>query len=83
MHSSHVSAIDTSLIITGAKVDLNQGIIEHTRYFGHRLTWVEVGFQLQASAVSAEQLTNAGLYIGWLERLLIVTADGAALLQCP
>ena len=37
------ASIDTSLIITGAKFNLNQGIIDYTRYFGflHRLTWVE------------------------------------------
>jgi len=45
---AHVHAnasIDTSLIITGAKVDLNQGIIDYTRYFSllRRLTWVEAG----------------------------------------
>src|SRR5262252_6420875 len=43
VHSN--ASLDTSLIITGAKVDLNQGIIDYTRYFGlfQRLTWVEVG----------------------------------------
>ena len=37
------ASIDTSLIITGANFNLNQGIIDYTRYFGflHRLTWVE------------------------------------------
>lgn len=37
------TSIDTSLIITGAKINLNQGIIDYTRYFGlaHRLAWVE------------------------------------------
>jgi hypothetical protein len=45
---AHVHAnasIDSSLIIPGAKLDLNQGIIDYTRYFGlfQRLTWVEVG----------------------------------------
>jgi hypothetical protein len=43
---AHVRAntsIDTSLIITGARFDLNQGTINYTRYFGllRRLTWVE------------------------------------------
>jgi hypothetical protein len=43
---AHVRAnasIDTSLIITGAKLNLNQGTIDYKRYFGwlHRLTWVE------------------------------------------
>jgi len=37
------AAIDTSLIVTGAKFNLNQGTIDYTRYFGllHRLMWVE------------------------------------------
>jgi hypothetical protein len=43
---AHVHAnamIDTSLIIEGASVGLNQGTIDYTRYFGllHRLAWVE------------------------------------------
>ena len=39
------SSLDTSLIIAGAKLNLNQGIIDYTRYFGflHRMTWVEAG----------------------------------------
>ena len=39
------ASIDTSLVIAGAKFNLNQGIIVYTRYFGlfHRLTWVEAG----------------------------------------
>lgn len=37
------TSIDTSLVITGAKLNLNQGIIDYTRYFGafHRLMWAE------------------------------------------
>lgn len=36
------ASIDTSLVITGAKFNLNQGTIDYTRYLGwlHRLTWV-------------------------------------------
>jgi len=39
------ASIDTSLIISGAQFNLNQGIIDYTRYFGflHRLMWVEAG----------------------------------------
>jgi Putative MetA-pathway of phenol degradation len=39
------ASIDTSLIVAGATFNLNQGIIDYTRYFGllHRLMWVEVG----------------------------------------
>src|SRR5215471_14635372 len=37
------ASVDTSLIVTGAKLSLNQGSISYTRYFGllHRLFWVE------------------------------------------
>jgi hypothetical protein len=37
------ASIDPSLIIAGAKLDLNQGTIGYTRYLGlfHRLAWVE------------------------------------------
>src|SRR5215472_5443606 len=67
---AHVHAnasIDTSLTIPGARVDLNQGTIDYTRYLGlfHRLTWVEaavpvaglsgsvVGTNIQGSIVGA------------------------------
>jgi hypothetical protein len=37
------TSIDTSFIISGAKFNLNQGLIDYTRYFGllHRTAWVE------------------------------------------
>jgi len=39
------ASLDTALIIPGAKLDLNQGMISYARYFGlfHRLMWVEAG----------------------------------------
>jgi hypothetical protein len=39
------ASIDTSVIVTGAQLDLLQGTIDYTRYFGwlHRLMWVEAG----------------------------------------
>jgi hypothetical protein len=39
------ASIDPSLIVPGAKFNLNQGLIDYTYYFGlfHRLTWVEAG----------------------------------------
>jgi len=42
------ASIDTSLIVAGAKFNLNQGIIDYTRYFGfiHRLAWVEATLPL-------------------------------------
>lgn len=37
------TSIDTSVIVGGATFNLNQGIVEYTRYFGflHRLAWAE------------------------------------------
>lgn len=37
------ASIDTAVVIAGATVHLNQGIIDYARYFGafHRLMWVE------------------------------------------
>jgi hypothetical protein len=42
------SSIDTSLVIAGAKFNINQGLIDYTRYFGflHRLMWVEAGIPI-------------------------------------
>lgn len=42
------ASIDTSLVVAGATVDLNQGSIAYTRYFGflHRLMWVEAGIPI-------------------------------------
>ena len=39
------ASLDTSLVVPGAKFDVNQGIVDYTRYFGflHRLMWVEAG----------------------------------------
>ena len=42
------TSLDTSLVVTGAKVNLNQGSIGYTRYFGlvHRLLWVKASLPL-------------------------------------
>lgn len=42
------ASVDTSLIVTGAKLNLNQGTIDYTHYFGlfHRLFWVEANVPL-------------------------------------
>src|SRR5215831_18273616 len=39
------ASIDASLVIAGAKIHLNQGILDYTRYFGafHRMMWAEAG----------------------------------------
>src|SRR5215470_12329425 len=42
------TSIDTSLVVTGAKFNVNQGSISYTRYFGfvHRLAWAEASIPL-------------------------------------
>ena len=42
------SSIDTSIIVTGAKFNLNQGLIDYTRYFAflHRMAWVEASLPI-------------------------------------
>ena len=50
---THVHAnasLDTSLTVTGATVNLDQGSIAYTRYFSflHRLTWLEAGLPVAA-----------------------------------
>ena len=64
VHSN--ASIDTSLIITGAKIDLNQGIIDYTRYFGllHRLTWVEAGVPVAGLSGSVVGTNIQGSTIG-------------------
>ena len=39
------ASLDTSIVVAGAKLNVNQGIINYTRYFGffHHLMWVEAG----------------------------------------
>lgn len=60
------ASIDTSLIITGAKIDLNQGIIDYTRYFGllRRLTWVEAGVPIAGLGGSVVGTNVQGAIVG-------------------
>jgi Putative MetA-pathway of phenol degradation len=60
------ASIDTSLIITGAKIDLNQGIIDYTRYFGllRRLTWVEAGVPIAGLGGSVAGTNIQGSIVG-------------------
>src|SRR5215471_14813223 len=69
LNYAHVHAnasIDTSVIITGAKVDLNQGIIDYTRYFGwlHRLTWAEATVPVAGLSGSIDDTNIQGSIVG-------------------
>src|SRR5215470_1054664 len=61
VHSN--TSIDTSLVISGAKFNLNQGIIDYTRYLGvlHRLAWVEAGVPIAglAGSISGTNIQGA------------------------
>lgn len=60
------SSIDTSIIVTGAKLNLNQGSIGYTRYFGlfHRLCWVKASLPIAGlnGSISGTKIqgSNAG-----------------------
>jgi hypothetical protein len=59
------AALDPSLVIADASLNLNQGVIDYTRYFGlfHRLMWVEAtlpaaGLKGSVSALNLEGSTS-------------------------
>jgi len=62
------ASIDTSLIISGAKVKLHQGTITYTRYFGflHRLMWVEAGLPVAGlgGSVSGTNIQGSATGVG-------------------
>ena len=60
------SSIDTSLIITGAKLDANQGTINYSRYLGwcNRTTWVEAGLPLGSLSGSVSGTRIQGTIVG-------------------
>ena len=56
----------TSLIIAGAHLDLNQGSVEYTRYFGlaHRMAWVTGGVPVAGLSGSVSGTRIQGSVIG-------------------
>jgi hypothetical protein len=64
---AHANAsIDTSLVVQGAKFNLNQGSISYARYFGfvHRLVWVEATVPLAGLGGSVSGTTVQGSTTG-------------------
>jgi hypothetical protein len=63
------TSIDSSLIVGGAKFNLNSGIITYTRYFGllHHLAWVEPSVPIAVfrgpspERISADRLQEQGI----------------------
>jgi hypothetical protein len=60
------TSIDTSVIVSGAKFNLNQGLIDYTRYFGflHRLAWAEAAVPLAGLSGSIPDAKISGSITG-------------------
>ena len=62
------ASIDTSLIIAGAQLSLNQGTIEYTRYFSffHRVAWFEAGVPLAGldGSVNGTRIETSRIGVG-------------------
>ena len=60
------ASIDTSLIVSGANLDLNQGTIDYTRYFGflRRLMWLEAAVPVAGLGGSVSGTTIQGSTTG-------------------
>jgi hypothetical protein len=65
-HAHSDASIDTSLIVAGAKLDLNLGSIDYTHYFGfvHRMAWVEASLPLAGLAGSINGTNISGSTTG-------------------
>jgi hypothetical protein len=66
---THANAsIDTSLVIEGAKFNLNQGSVTYTRYFGlaHRLVWAEASLPIAnlSGSISGTNINGSATGVG-------------------
>ena len=66
---THVRAnasIDTSLIVAGAKLDIDQGIVDYSRYFGfcHHTMWAEASLPIAGLGGSVSGTTISGSVTG-------------------
>jgi hypothetical protein len=60
------ASLDTSLVIAGAKLNLSQGLIEYTRYFGlfHRTAWAEAELPIAGMSGSITGTNIQGSTVG-------------------
>lgn len=60
------SSIDTSLIVAGAKLNIDQGIVDYSHYFGfwHRMMWVEASLPIAGLGGSVSGTTISGSVTG-------------------
>ena len=79
------ASIDTSLVIAGANLDLNQGTIGYTRYFGlfHRLMWVEAALPLArlGGSVTGTEIEGATAAAGDSSFALAMLLEGGPALS--
>src|SRR5690242_20040798 len=70
------ASIDTSLVVAGAKFNLNQGTITYTRYFGfvHRVVWIDAGIPLADLSGSVSGTNIHGSITGAGDSSYTVTA---------
>lgn len=70
------SSIDTSLVVAGARFNLNQGTITYTRYFGfvHRTAWAEASVPLAGLSGSISGTNIQGSTTGSGDSSYAVTA---------
>jgi len=60
------TSIDTSIIVNDAEFNLNQGVIDYTRYFGflHRLAWAEAAVPIAGLSGSIPDANISGAITG-------------------
>jgi len=60
------ASLDPSLVVGGANLNANQGIIDYTRYFGlfHHLMWVEAGVPVAGLSGSISDTNIQGSTVG-------------------
>src|ERR1700739_4187423 len=78
------SLLDPALVIAGARLNLNQGIIGYTRYFGlfHRMAWVEPSIPIAVLNGSISGPNSAGSIAGFGDssyEMAVLLKGGAAM----
>jgi hypothetical protein len=70
------ASIDTSLVVAGARLNLNQGTITYTRYFGflHRTAWAEASVPVADLSGSVTGTNLQGSTTDWGDSSYSVTA---------
>ena len=78
------ASLDTSLIVSGAQFNVNEGTVDYTRYFGflHRLMWVEAGVPIAGLGGSISGTNIHGSTTGTGDSHTVVIDHAAFGLDC-